>query len=203
MKTTHSSITLLAPAISTLVFKKSNALTPEEFAHLENSDPAGVYEQIEREALYVIINKLTQFKKQCTLQERWLLRRHLHANFGLRINERSRAEGALRFAGTVVIEGKLLGECRIRDTLVVEYGARVVGEVTAGEIICKGEIVGNVHARNRVEIHEKGRLYGDIHTPSLQVSVGGLYEGRCVMNPDPAWFKDIVFGRLEKSPQVG
>ena len=90
-------------------------------------------------------------------------------------------EGKLTFEGTVRIDGKFKGEVFSDDTLVVGEGAHVEAECDVGDIIIQGTVVGNVKAKRSIEIHAPGRVKGDLHTPSLQVDKGVIFEGRSFM----------------------
>ena len=78
-------------------------------------------------------------------------------------------EGKLTFEGTVRIDGKLKGEVFSDDVLII------------GEVIIQGTVVGNVRAKRSIEIHSPGKVKGDLHTPSLQVDKGVVFEGRSFM----------------------
>ena len=93
----------------------------------------------------------------------------------------SEFEGKLTFEGTVRIDGKLSGEIFSDDVLVVGEGAEVHAEIDIGEIIIQGTVVGNIRAKRAIEIHAPGRVKGDLHTPSLQVDKGVIFEGRSFM----------------------
>ena len=90
-------------------------------------------------------------------------------------------EGKLTFEGTVRVDGKLKGEVFSDDVLIVGEGAYVEAEIDIGEVIIQGTVVGNVHAKRSIEIHAPGRVKGDLHTPSLQVDKGVIFEGRSFM----------------------
>src|SRR5262245_2234278 len=90
-------------------------------------------------------------------------------------------EGKLTFDGTVRIDGRFRGEVFSDDTLVIGEGAMVEAEIDVGEIIIQGNVVGNVTARRSIEIHAPGRVKGDLHTPSLQIDKGVIFEGRSFM----------------------
>jgi len=90
-------------------------------------------------------------------------------------------EGKLTFEGTVRVDGKFKGEVFSDDVLVVGEGAYVEAEIDIGEIIVQGTVVGNIKAKRSIEIHAPGRVKGDIHTPSLQIDKGVMFEGRSFM----------------------
>src|SRR5499433_3992347 len=90
-------------------------------------------------------------------------------------------EGKLTFDGTVRIDGRFKGEVFSDDTLVIGEGAHVEAEVDVGEVIIQGTVVGNVTARRSIEVHAPGRVKGDLHTPSLQIDKGVIFEGRAFM----------------------
>ncbi len=90
-------------------------------------------------------------------------------------------EGKLTFEGTVRIDGRFKGEVFSDDVLVIGEGAIVEAEIDIGEVIIQGTVVGNIKAKRSIEIHAPGRVKGDIHTPSLQIDKGVMFEGRSFM----------------------
>jgi len=92
-------------------------------------------------------------------------------------------KGTLNFKGTVRIDGKFEGEVITDDTLVVGETGDLTAEITVGTLICKGKVRGTIKASQRVEIHAKSELVGNIKTPSLYVEVGAVFDGNCDMIP--------------------
>jgi cytoskeletal protein CcmA (bactofilin family) len=90
-------------------------------------------------------------------------------------------EGKLTFEGTVRIDGKLKGTVFSDDVLIIGEGATVEADIDIGEIIIQGTLVGNVHAKRGIEVLAPGRVKGDLHTPSLQIEKGVIFEGRSFM----------------------
>lgn len=101
-------------------------------------------------------------------------------------------EGLLSFRGAARIDGKLSGDVVAEGCLVIGEGARVQARIEVDELIVGGEIEGEVHARERVELLKTARVVGSIRCPLLAVAEGGILEGRCETVPAPAG----------KSPQV-
>ena len=92
--------------------------------------------------------------------------------------------GKLSFATPTRIEGKLKGELRASDLLVIGAQAIVQANVQAEKLVVLGEVRGNVQGATRVEICAGGRLYGDVETKSLVVQEGATFEGRSKMGHD-------------------
>lgn len=90
-------------------------------------------------------------------------------------------EGKLCFEGTLRIGGNFRGQIYTNDVLVVGEGAKVQAEIEAGTIIINGEVIGNIVAKHRVEIHRPAVFRGNIVTPSLMVDEGVIFEGSSKM----------------------
>ena len=79
-----------------------------------------------------------------------------------------------------------LGEVFTDDTLVIGEGAIVEATIDVGEVIIQGTVIGNITAKRSIEIHAPGHVKGDLHTPSLQVDKGVMFEGRSFMEQSVA-----------------
>lgn len=91
-------------------------------------------------------------------------------------------EGKLTFEGTVRVDGRFTGEIFSNDVLIIGQGAEVHAEIDVSVVIVSGNVVGNVTARNRVELHAPARLIGNIVSPVLTVEEGVFFEGNCRMD---------------------
>src|SRR5512140_2517903 len=106
----------------------------------------------------------------------------------------SEFDGKLTFEGQVRIDGKFQGQIFTKDTLVIGDGARVNAEVNAGTVIIHGVVAGNIRASQMVELHQPGRIKGNVETPALSMEKGVIFEGTCKMEnlgkvpaaPEPA-----------------
>ena len=96
-------------------------------------------------------------------------------------------EGKLTFEGTVRIEGKFKGEIHTSDTLVIGEGALVEAEVFAGSIVVTGgEVNGNLHAKQLIELERSAKVRGNLDTPALKIEKGVIFVGSCKMEPADA-----------------
>jgi cytoskeletal protein CcmA (bactofilin family) len=93
----------------------------------------------------------------------------------------SRIEGKLTFEGSVRLDGLIDGEIEAQDTLIVGDNAVINAQISAGTIIIKGKVTGDLAARKRVELRAPGKLTGNITTPSLVIHEGVVFEGHCSM----------------------
>jgi cytoskeletal protein CcmA (bactofilin family) len=94
--------------------------------------------------------------------------------------------GRLSFTVPTRIDGKLRGEVRASELLVVGEDAVVEGIVRALKLIVLGEVRGEVRGAERVEIGPSGRVMGTVETQSLVVNEGGCLDGDCRIAPPRA-----------------
>jgi len=101
------------------------------------------------------------------------------------LDEGSEIEGKYTFTGTVLLNGKFQGEIASPDTLIIGERGVVNATVRAGALVVNGELVGNVHASERIELTGKARVFGDLESPVVVLDEGVMFEGHCRM-PRPA-----------------
>jgi cytoskeletal protein CcmA (bactofilin family) len=89
--------------------------------------------------------------------------------------------GELEFAGTLRIDGNFHGSISTNDILIIGEHALVHADIKVGEVEIHGQVNGSIDAKRRVEISASGRLRGDVRTPVLCVSPGGVLDGRIQM----------------------
>jgi len=97
------------------------------------------------------------------------------------LDEGSEIDGKYTFTGTVLLNGKFQGEIASPDTLIIGERGVVNASVRAGTLVVNGELVGNVHASERVELTGKARVFGDLESPVIVLNEGVMFEGHCRM----------------------
>lgn len=90
-------------------------------------------------------------------------------------------EGKLVCSGNVRVEGHLRGEIETSETVLVAAEARVEGVVRARNVTLAGEIEGEVHCQEKLEITPGGAARGEIDTGSLVVHEGAHIDSRFQM----------------------
>jgi cytoskeletal protein CcmA (bactofilin family) len=101
--------------------------------------------------------------------------------FTTHVNEGTEIEGKISFAGTVLLNGRVRGEIVSNDILVVGEKATINASIHAAIVEISGEVIGNVSATDRIELHPNCRVYGDIEAPIVIIDEGALLEGQCRM----------------------
>jgi cytoskeletal protein CcmA (bactofilin family) len=97
------------------------------------------------------------------------------------LGQNSFFEGRLTLEGVFRLDGKVEGEIFHKGTLIMSETAIFKGKVEVSALILDGMIEGEVNAKERIEIHSRGRLFGTISTPVLVIQDGGIFEGNCKM----------------------
>ena len=101
--------------------------------------------------------------------------------FSTHVNDGTEIEGKITFSGTVLLNGRVRGEIMSTDTLVVGEKGVITASIRAGVVEVSGEVVGNITATDRIELHPSCRVYGDIEAPVVIIDEGALLEGQCRM----------------------
>tara|TARA_B100000315_G_scaffold215939_1_gene215509 strand:+ start:22 stop:462 length:441 start_codon:yes stop_codon:yes gene_type:complete len=91
-------------------------------------------------------------------------------------------KGSLSFDGVVRIDGKFEGNVKTNDTLIIGETGNVTAEITAGTVICKGKVEGNIIASTRIELHASSHVVGDVRTPALTMALESVFDGNCHMS---------------------
>jgi cytoskeletal protein CcmA (bactofilin family) len=90
--------------------------------------------------------------------------------------------GQMKFTGTMRIDGKYEGSIKSDSTLIVGESAHIKVEMLeVGAISINGYVEGKIIAKERIEVHSKGRVLGTIKTPSLVIDDGAVLQGQCDM----------------------
>jgi cytoskeletal protein CcmA (bactofilin family) len=91
----------------------------------------------------------------------------------------SEFKGDLTFKGSFRIEGHFKGTINSDSLLVIGERGKVEADVKVGQLIINGEIRGTLQATEKIEIHNKGRVFGTILSPVLLVEEGAYLEATC------------------------
>jgi cytoskeletal protein CcmA (bactofilin family) len=102
------------------------------------------------------------------------------------IDMESDFKGDLVFKGSFRIEGSFKGTITSDALLIIGEKGRVEADVKVGQLVINGEIRGHLEASDRIEIHNKGRVFGTVTSPRLIVEEGAVLEATCQTQAPPA-----------------
>lgn len=87
-----------------------------------------------------------------------------------------RIEGNVVFQGGLRVDGHIVGDVRAEPQgagyVVVSPQGQIEGAVRAAHIIVSGQVVGNLHASDRVELLARARIIGDISYSAVTMQAG-------------------------------
>jgi cytoskeletal protein CcmA (bactofilin family) len=95
------------------------------------------------------------------------------------IDMESEFKGDLSFKGSFRIEGTFKGTINSDSLLVIGERGKVEADIKVGQLVINGEIRGTLQASERIEVHNKGRVFGTLLTPTLVVEEGAYLEATC------------------------
>ncbi len=90
-------------------------------------------------------------------------------------------KGVITYNGTVRIDGNLDGEIHTEGTLLVGEEAVITAKVSAGTIISKGQMTGDIVAKEKIKLMAPAVLNGSVKSPMLSMEEGVLFNGTIEM----------------------
>lgn len=107
--------------------------------------------------------------------------------FGGFLAEGTEIDGEVRFAEELRIDGHVTGRVvSPNGRLTIGDTGVITADVEVGSASVGGTVSGTLVAREKVEIHSTGKVYGDIQAPALIIEEGAIFEGRCEMRKSEA-----------------
>ena len=90
--------------------------------------------------------------------------------------------GGVEFAGGLHLDGRIAGDVRAPlssdSTLSVSEHGVIEGAVEVANLILEGTVKGPIHARGRVVLGPKSRVYGDVCYGVIEMTLGAEIMGK-------------------------
>ncbi len=83
------------------------------------------------------------------------------------------------------INGTVNGDVKITGHLLISKTAQVRGEVYADDIEIYGQVYGNIVCTNKVVIHDKAYIKGNITALMIEIKEGAVIEGFIIKSVSP------------------
>lgn len=92
--------------------------------------------------------------------------------------------GDLRFSGGLHVDGTVKGNVYADDDsgavlTLSEYGT-VEGEVRVPNVVLNGTVIGDVHARDQIELAANARITGNVYYQLIEMAMGAEVNGSLV-----------------------
>ncbi len=75
----------------------------------------------------------------------------------------------------------LVGNVMVSETVTVSQGSKISGNVTAKELLCAGEITGDLNVSGNTTLEEKARINGSVTTGTMAMVKGAVIKGSIEM----------------------
>jgi len=93
--------------------------------------------------------------------------------------------GNLETEGVVRIEGRVKGTVRAGAQVLIGQGAQLEGDLHTKEAVVGGDVIGSIHATERVELQPTASVTGNITSPRIAVLEGGKVSGEVRIEDQP------------------
>jgi len=90
-------------------------------------------------------------------------------------------KGRLSFEGVLRLGGNFEGEIFTNDILIIEDSGFVSGNILADVVIVSGKVVGDINAKNKIEIYKPAMIKGNLSAPSISMEEGVVFDGTTKM----------------------
>jgi cytoskeletal protein CcmA (bactofilin family) len=90
-------------------------------------------------------------------------------------------KGTISYSGPVRIDGYLDGEIHTDGMLLIGEEAVIQAKITAGTVVSKGKITGEVVAKECVKLRAPAVMNGSVKAPVLSMEDGVLFNGALEM----------------------
>ncbi len=100
------------------------------------------------------------------------------------IGQNTRVQGDLSFQGGLHVDGTVKGNVCVSNqesaVLTVSEHGTIEGEVRVPYVVLNGVVLGDVHAREHIELAAKARVEGDVYYGLMEMAMGAEVNGKLV-----------------------
>lgn len=108
------------------------------------------------------------------------------------LGKSSNFEGNISVEHSLRVDGRVKGDIKSGDTLVVGKEGEVIGNVKVKNLVIGGRVKGTIDAVGKIVLESKSEFRGEMKTSKLVIDEGAIFEGRCSMSEEPNIGKNKV-----------
>ena len=103
------------------------------------------------------------------------------------IGPRVRINGDISFSGGLYVEGTIQGSVVADEdgVLTLAENGRIEGEVRAPHVVISGQLIGDIHAGERVQLNGSARVQGNIYYKTVEMQAGAMITGGLIHADQP------------------
>lgn len=98
-------------------------------------------------------------------------------------------EGKIRTQGSVRVDGKVIGEVTAGEVLAVGQTGEIEGNVTAKNLTVGGKIRGSINVAEKAVLEGKAVVRGDLRAARLVIDEGAIFDGKVSMSDKAQTFE--------------
>jgi cytoskeletal protein CcmA (bactofilin family) len=104
------------------------------------------------------------------------------------ISSKTEINGDINFVGGLHVDGVVKGNLTAEEgsgaTVRISDKGKVEGEIQAPNIIVNGDVVGDVHASEYVELAKNANVTGDVYYKMMEMVLGAVVNGQLHQSKD-------------------
>ena len=97
------------------------------------------------------------------------------------IGKGSVLEGKLTVNSNLRVDGKIIGDVKTTDSLVIGKQGEVEGEIIAKNAVVGGKVLGKINASGKVVLESNAIFKGEMKAARLVIDDGAVFDGQCTM----------------------
>jgi len=90
-------------------------------------------------------------------------------------------EGTVKVSHDIRVDGVIKGKVVINGDLIVGNTGVIEADIEVKSTKLGGKIIGNLNAKELIELEENASVMGDIKTKDLIINEGAIFHGNCSM----------------------
>jgi cytoskeletal protein CcmA (bactofilin family) len=100
-------------------------------------------------------------------------------------------EGVITVEHSLRVDGKVKGDVKTSDTLVVGKEGEIEGNVKAKNLVVGGKLNGIIDADGKTVLESRSEFHGEMKTRKLVIDEGATFDGKCSMVGDDKKLSDL------------
>jgi cytoskeletal protein CcmA (bactofilin family) len=89
----------------------------------------------------------------------------------------SKLNGTLHCAGDLVVSGEFAGTATVSGSITLAAEGRWEGDLQTGNAIICGDLFGDIHVVEKLEIRKSARIRGGIRAKTIAIETGAVVDG--------------------------